>query len=108
MKNIIIFLIIGFFIWGVSRWCKMDQEKLAKRIYPFVHKSCKEFHDQGDYSLVCLFCKKQYNEEGDRQISKILRQWKEVRGYDFGKGDFLCDLNEMCQIIVNRKLHVYQ
>lgn len=54
MKNIIIFLIIGFFIWGVSRWCKMDQEKLEKRIYPFVHKSCKEFHDQGDYSLVCL------------------------------------------------------
>lgn len=52
--------------------------------------------------------KKQYNEEGDRQISKILRQWKEVRGYEFGKGDFLCDLNEMCQIIVNRKLHVYQ
>jgi len=107
MKNIILFLFIGFFIWGVSRWYKMDQEKLAKK-YPFVHQSCKELHDQEDYSLVCLDCKNQYNEKADQEITKILKQWKQVKGYEFGKGDFLCDVNEMCQIIINRKLHLYQ
>jgi hypothetical protein len=107
MKNIILFLFIGFFIWGVSRWYKMDQEKLAK-IYPFVHQSCKELHDQEDYSLVCFACKKQYNEWASIEGGKIMKKWKEVKGYEFGKGDFLCDVNEMCQIFVNRKLHLYQ
>ena len=50
----------------------------------------------------------QVYEEADQEITKILKQWKQVKGYEFGKGDFLCDVNEMCQIIINGKLHLYQ
>jgi len=98
-------VVVGFFL--IHGCVKTDQQKIAKRIHPFVHVNCKDHHDNADYPLVCKTCKEQYNKEGSRQMKKILKQWKEVKGYEFGKGDFLSDVQEMTQIIVNRKLEVY-
>ncbi len=98
-------VVMAFFL--VRGCTKTDQQKIAKRIYPFVHLNCKEYHDNADYTLVCETCKIEYNKWGDIEIGKIMKKWKEVKGYEFGKGDFLSDVQEMTQIIVNRKLEVY-
>ena len=102
-------ILIGILGWLVLSNLESHRQKQLKRIYPFIHMACKQYHDTKDYSSVCEDCKKSYIKDGSIRLVKLFKQWERAKGKPWGEGGLTdYDVEEFCQIIDNHKILIYR